>query len=278
MTMFSSDDASSSVIVNIPYVKGRTEVHQDDITIFALQIFSNKRYIIKMSATARVRIVLVVKVHSKPDLFDLYGGDSISKNATLLVIDFAGNDVLRRAHPHPATGLEYVLKEANDTYVNLVGTLHSKEDKTMLYFAVMPPVYDKVLCKRCTANLNSPCGFCSGKDGTSVEAALDVKVTTVVYAADCVFWSKDKGEWTHDGCEVSEVPLVYVHTTHYINREYEITISGTWTLDRLKNNITIIGENVREIGRKQFNQYFLLAKSIKVYSLNVEWINWDKCC
>ena len=224
---FFSEKTNSSATVKVSYIEGRTEVHQDDLIIFALPVFSNKRYLIKMSATAEIRLVLVVKVHSKPELLDLYGGGSISKNATLLVIDFAAKSLLWRAYSHPATGLEYVLKEANSTCVSLVGTLHSKEEKTMLYFAVMPAVYDEVLCKRCMANSEGPCGFCSGKERTTAGTVLDVKVTTIVYMADCVFWSQNKGEWRHDGCEVSEVQVAHIHTLHIITHAHARTHART---------------------------------------------------
>ena len=239
---FFSEKTNSSATVKVSYIEGRTEVHQDDLIIFALPVFSNKRYLIKMSATAEIRLVLVVKVHSKPELLDIYGGDSISKNATLLVIDFAAKSLLWRAYSHPATGLEYVLKEANSTCVSLVGTLHSKEEKTMLYFAVMPAVYDEVLCKRCMAISEGPCGFCSGKERTTAGTVLDVKVTTIVYMADCVFWSQNKGEWRHDGCEVNEVQVAHIHTLHIITHAHARTHACTTT----PNNNLLSQKTIRQ--------------------------------
>ena len=200
-----SDEANGTAIVHVSYVKNRDEVFEDDLSIAALPVLSNKRYHIKMFVTAKVTLVLVVKAYTKPDCWDFYGGDRISKNATIFVVDFARKALPRKLQTKTAPGLEHVIVDVNATTVTLIGTLHSKEERVMLYFGLMPAAYDTILCKRCSGNSINPCGFCSGKMGTPAETEHDVKVTVVRYVADCVFWNSQEEKWSNEGCEVSVV-------------------------------------------------------------------------
>ncbi|KAI0237980.1 hypothetical protein LSAT2_011410 [Lamellibrachia satsuma] len=195
------DETNGTAIVRVSYMKNRDEVFEDDLITVALPVLSNKRYHIKMFATAKVTLVLVVKAYTNPNCWDFYGGDRISKNATIFVVDFARTTLPRRFQTSTSPGLEHLIVDVNATTVTLVGTLHSKEERVMLYIGLMPAVYDTMLCKRCSGNSINPCGFCSGKMGTSADTELDVKVTVVRYVADCVFWNSQEEKWSNEGCE-----------------------------------------------------------------------------
>ena len=191
-----------SANVILLYNKGRIEVNLADFRCFLIPVISNKSYQIKLSATAIGRLVLVVKAFERPWLWDFYGGERISKNAALLVIDFAATHLKAMNRTSTAAGLEYVAEDANSTTVSLLGKLHSSTEDAMLYIGLMPVVYDDILCARCRARSNGPCGFCSATKTESEHPELLMNVTVVRYIADCLYWEVGRGEWSNDGCEV----------------------------------------------------------------------------
>ena len=173
----------------------------ESIKVSVIPIPANKPYLIKLSATARVRLVLVVKRDERPTLWDFYGGDRISSSATLLEIDFSTTRQRRMARQNTTTGIEHV-REDNDTMtVNIIGNMRSTKDASSLFIGLMPPVFDDLLCARCRARSVDPCGFCFATTNTT--SAIEVNVTIGRYVTDCLFWDATMGLWSNVGCEVS---------------------------------------------------------------------------
>ena len=205
--------------------KRRTYIKKEDVKIYESLIYCNKEYHIKIIATGKIRLVVVVKAHRKPDLWDLYGGNRLSDNTAHLTVDFAMTRQSLMDHDSTSSGLEYVVEDANSSTVSLFGTVHCSEETTTTYVGIMPTVYDTELCKRCEDNSNGPCGFCSGKDVAEDDIYKDVNVSVVRYVADCVFWDKEKDDWKNDGCQVSVVysyPCVslWLHTYAFVNNTH----------------------------------------------------------
>ena len=65
----------------------------------------------------------------------------------------------------------------------------------------MPPLFDDILCARCRARSEGPCGFCFATTKTS--ETMNVNLTIGRYVADCLFWDIKREEWHNSGCEVS---------------------------------------------------------------------------
>ena len=157
----------------------------------------------KITATPKIRLVVVMKLHKKPELWDFYGGEWLSNPATLLVVDFAKTKLLRMENNSTASGLEYVVEDANSSSVSLFGIVYCSEETTAAYVGIMPTVYDTTLCKLCIDSSKGPCGFCSGGDEVGDGIEFNVTLTVVRYVTDCVFWNPDGNEWEIDGCQVS---------------------------------------------------------------------------
>ena len=172
-----------------------------DYKVAVIPIPTNMRYTIKMSATAQVRLVLVVKRDERPTLWDFYGGDSTSNKATLLDIDLTATRLRKFKRTNKATGIENVREDNGTTTVIITGTVRSKNDTTNLYIGLIPPLRDDFLCARCRARSKGPCGFCFATTKTS--AAMKVNLTIGRYVADCLFWDRKREEWNNSGCEVS---------------------------------------------------------------------------
>ena len=182
-------------------------VNKEDLTFIALPASCNKHYHIQMIASAKVRLVVVAKARTEPVLADFYGGDRLSKDATLLVVDFSRNKVSKIEDNTTELGIRYVVQDANSSTVSLIGMVSCSENTTLLYIGIMPTVYDVTLCERCMDHSHGPCGFCSGEKDDGVGDNVDVKVTVARYEADCLFWNEGLTSWMRDGCEVS----VYAH-------------------------------------------------------------------
>ena len=182
-------------------------VNKEDLTFIALPASCNKHYHIQMIASAKVRLVVVAKARTEPVLADFFGGDRLSKDATLLVVDFSGNKVSTIEDNTTELGIRYVVEDANSSTVSLIGMVSCSENTTLLYIGIMPTVYDVTLCERCMDHWHGPCGFCSGEKDDGVGDNVDVKVTVARYEADCLFWNEGLTSWMRDGCEVS----VYAH-------------------------------------------------------------------
>ena len=205
-----SDQTNGTVVHNIYYAK-RHVVNKDDITTYAYVVHCNKSYHIKITATAKIRLVIVFKVHNKPELSDFFGGERLSNTATLLVVDFAMTR--RTEYNSTVSGLGFVVVDANSSTISLFGTVPCGNLTTTVYVGIMPTVYDTRLCKRCMDNSNGPCGFCSGKDEAEDDGVkINVSLTVVRYVTDCVFWDPVKDNWKNDGCQVS----VLCATTHVV--------------------------------------------------------------
>ena len=195
-------DVNGTVIAYISYVKNRAELHEEDISIVSLPVVSNKPYHIEMSASAEVALVVVVKAYQRPVLVDFYGGERISLNAILLVVDFTGTSFPKTLYTKTALGLETIAHNANSTRVSLYGTLRNSNETVMLYFGLMPAVYDATLCKQCLERSKRVCGFCAGKKGSSTE--IDVNVTIMRHVTkECVYWNNQDEKWNTHGCEVN---------------------------------------------------------------------------
>ena len=221
MVLF-SDETNGTFVCNVSYIKQRTQVNKEDIKMYGSLVHCNKAYHIKITATSNIRLVVAVKSHKKPELWDFYGGDRLSNTATLLVVDFAMSRLSRVISNSTGSGLEYVLEDANSSTVSLFGTVYCKEETTTAYVGIMPTVYDTVLCKRCLDNSNGPCGFCSGKEQDEGDISINViSLTFVRYVVDCVFWDTPNDTWKNDGCQVSVLLKdprdVIVHFQHYTN-------------------------------------------------------------
>ena len=192
--------------VSVNFDNSRTEIGGGDYKFVAIPILTNKLYKIELSATAQVRLVLVVKRNEKPTLWDFYGGDRISSNVTLLEIDFSSKRLRKMDRNDTATGI-YNVMENNETMTAIItGKLRSKNATANMYIGLMPPLFDEVLCERCRARSKGPCGFCFATAKTS--AAMDVNITIGRYVIDCLFWTLKTKEWSNDGCKVSIVHLV----------------------------------------------------------------------
>ena len=195
------------------YIEGRTEVSEEDLSIVSLPVVSNKPYHIELLPSAKVTLVIVVKAHQKPVLDDFYGGDRLSMNATLLVVDF--NGTIPPMRKKTALGLECIEVDVNRTSVSFFGTMSYNKETAMVYFGLMPAVYDAVLCNQCLERSNRECGFCSGKNGSSTtEVKRDVFVAIARHApVECVYWNNTIEKWTTDGCEVRvfDVQTIRLH-------------------------------------------------------------------
>ena len=202
-----SDRTKGTADVTVLYQRGRTVVNKEDLTFIALPASCNKHYHIQMIASSKVRLVVVAKVRTEPVLADFYGGDRLSKDATLLFVDFSGNKVSKTEYNTTELGIRYVVEDANSSTVSLIGMVSCSENTTLLYIGIMPTVYDVTLCERCMDHSRGPCGFCSGEKDDRVGGTVDVKVTVARYQADCLFWNEGLKSWKSDGCEVS----VYAH-------------------------------------------------------------------
>ena len=185
-------------------MENRADVSEEDISVVYLPVLSNKPYHIELTASAEVALVIVMKAYQRPVLEDFYGGDRISANAFLLVVDFTATSLTTTLDTKTALGLETIAQNANSTAVSLYGTLRNSNETAILYFGLMPAVYDATLCKQCLERSNRECGFCSGKMGPSIEADLDVNVTIVRHVTkECVYWNNKNDKWITDGCEVN---------------------------------------------------------------------------
>ena len=195
------------------YYAKRHIVNMEDINTYAYIVHCNKSYHIKIRATANIRLVIVFKVHSKPELSDFFGGERLSNTATLLVADFA--KTRRIEFNSNVSGLGFVVVDANSSTISLFGTVHCSNLNTTVYVGIMPTVYDTKLCKLCMDNSNSPCGFCSGKDDLEDDGKINVSLTVVRYVTDCVFWDPAEDNWKNDGCQVSVLcataHVIYLH-------------------------------------------------------------------
>ena len=216
-----------------------SQLTMDDFKILALPVSSNKRYYVTISMSVKVKLVLVVKAYSRPHLKDFFGGDLISKYANLLLVDFTDRNV-SNVYEKEGSGLEYVVADGDNNTLNMFGTVRSNKETAMLYFGIMPTVYDEIPCKQCKISSNRPCGFCSGNEGTSQDVAMDVSVTAVRYMVDCVNWDWDDDTWDNAGCEISVgfaihtyrvrimtaiLVSVYVYYSHSIAHVNPFTIS-----------------------------------------------------
>ena len=179
----------------------RTEITAADFKFVVIPIPTNMRYKIKISSSAQVRLVLLVKRDERPTLWDFYGGDRISSSATLLDIDFSATRVRKVEHINTATGVDNVREENGTMTVTISGILHSEQDTTNLYIGIMPPFHDDLLCERCRAGSEGPCGFCFATTQTS--PATEVNITIGRYMPDCLFWNDTREDWSNIGCEVS---------------------------------------------------------------------------
>ena len=185
-------------------MENRGDVHEEDFSIVSLPVVSNKPYHIELTASAEVALVIVVKAYQRPVLEDFYGGDRISPNAFLLVVDFTAANLPKTLYTKTALGLKTITRNANSTGVSLFGTLRNSDETGILYFGLMPAVYDATLCKQCLERSKRECGFCSGKKGPSNAADLDVNVTIMRHATkQCVHWNNQNDKWLSDGCEVN---------------------------------------------------------------------------
>ena len=185
-------------------MENRRDVHEEDLSIVHIPVVSNKPYHIELTASAEVALVIVVKAYQRPVLEDFYGGERISPNAFLLVVDFTETSLHKTLDTKTAIGLETIAQNANSTGVSLFGTLRNSDETVILYFGIMPAVYDATLCKQCLERSKRECGFCSGKKGPSTEADLDVNVTIVRHVTKhCVYWNNQNDKWIIDGCEVN---------------------------------------------------------------------------
>ena len=198
-----SDQTNGTADVTVIYQRGRTVVNKADLTFIALPVSCNKHYHIQMIASSKVRLVVVAKVRTEPVLADFYGGDRLSKDATLLVVDFSGNKVSKTEYNTTELGIRYVVEDANSSTVSLIGMVSCSENTTLLYIGIMPTVYDLTLCERCMDHSRGPCGFCSGEKDDGVGDIVEVKVTVARYEVDCLYWNEAVSSWKSDGCEVS---------------------------------------------------------------------------
>ena len=207
-----SDIANGTAAYDIPYTKRHHQVSKEEINIYESLVHCKKGYHIKITATAKVRLVVVVKTHKKPVIWDFYGGERLSSTATLRVVDLAKTRLTRVKNDTIASGLEYIVEDANSSSVSLFGTVSCSNQNTTTFVGIMPTTYDIHLCKRCMDNSEGPCGFCSEIYERDDDATINVRVTVTRHVTDCVFWDQEKGDWKSDGCEVSVLymrPLVY---------------------------------------------------------------------
>ena len=189
----------ASFIVSID--ESRCEITAADFKFVVIPIPTNMRYKIKISASAKVRLVLLLKRDVRPTLRDFYGGDRISRNATLLEIDFSATRLRKMEHINAATGIDNVKEDNRTMTVTISGILRSEKDTTHLYIGLMPPHFDDLLCVRCRAGSEGPCGFCFATKQTS--PATKVNITIGRYMPDCLFWNETTEDWSNIGCEVS---------------------------------------------------------------------------
>ena len=207
-----SDITNGTVVYNLPYIKRHHQVDKKDINIYESIVYCKKGYHIKITSTANVRLIVVVKAHTKPVIWDFYGGERLSSTATLLVVDFAKTRVTDLKNDTIASGLQYVVEDANSSSVSLFGIVSCSNQTTTTFVGIMPTIYDTHLCKRCMDNSKGPCGFCSEIYERDDDATIDVNVTVTRHVTDCVFWDQKKDDWTSDGCQVSVLyirPLLY---------------------------------------------------------------------
>ena len=199
-----SDTRKGTIVYNVSYAKRLTHVEKEDINIYSSLVYCKKGYHFKITATTKLRLVVVVKKHTKPELGDFYGGERLSKSATLLVVDFAKTRQSRMENRVISSGLEFVVEDGNSSSVGLFGTVYCNEETTTAYVGIMPTVYDPMLCKRCMETSNDPCGFCSGmNEREGNEVRMNVSLTIVRYVTDCMFWDPNNDNWKNDGCQVS---------------------------------------------------------------------------
>ena len=186
---------------NVSIDRSRTEITAADFKVVAMPIPQNARYKIKISSSAQVRLVLLVKRDARPSLWDFFGGDRISSRASLLDIDFSATRLRKIEHINTATGIEKVMEENGTMTVTLSGIMRSEKDTNHLYIGLMAPLFDDILCERCRSRSDGPCGFCFATTQTS--SATEVNITVGRYVLDCVFWDDTKEDWSNIGCEVS---------------------------------------------------------------------------
>jgi len=218
-----SDLTNGTAVYNISYTKRHHQVNKEDINIYGSLVYCKKRYHIKITATAKVRLVVVVKAHKKPVIWDFYGGERLSSTATLLVVDLAKTRLTRVEHDTIASGLEYVVEDANSSSVSLFGNVSCSNQTTTTFVGIMATIYDIHLCKRCMDNSKGPCGFCSEIYERDDDATINVRVTVTRHVTNCVFWEQEKDDWKSDGCQVSVLymrPFLYVLYVYMCNFVY----------------------------------------------------------
>jgi len=134
----------------------RTAITDENFKVALIPISTNKLYKIKLSATAQVRLALVVKREDKPTVWDFYGGDRMSTYATLLDIDLSATRLRKLEAVNTATGIDTVREDNGTMTVTITGTIHSENDTTNVYIGLMPPMHDDLLCARCRARSDGP--------------------------------------------------------------------------------------------------------------------------
>ena len=182
------------------------KVTPEHMRIISFPIYANKHYNVELHASANVSVVVVVRAHDVPELWDFYGGERIHRNALLRIIDFGREKPYNLSTNRDVTtppGLEYITHDVQSNSVTFLGTVFSSDPSAMLYFGLMPMVYDEELCEQCTKTSTEPCGFCSGKlraDGGNVSS---VNITAVRYSTNCVYWDVRADAWLNRGCKAS---------------------------------------------------------------------------
>ena len=190
-------DATFSMFIDT----SRTQVTEADFKFVVIPIPTNKLYKIEFSASAQVQLVLVVKTDGKPTLWDFFGGDRISSNATLLGLDFSATRQWNMDRTYTASGIASIKEDSSAMTVTITGTARGENDTANLYIGLMSPLPDDHLCQRCRGRSEGPCGFCLGTTMTS--SAMEVNFTIGRYMPDCLYWDDTTEEWSNIGCEVS---------------------------------------------------------------------------
>ena len=187
--------------VSVYIDNSRTEITEGNFKVAVIQVSTNKLYKIELTATAQVRLVMVVKRDERPKLWDFYGGDRISSKATLLGLNFSATRQWNMNRTSTASGIESIRENNSTMTVTITGTVRSENDTANLYIGLMSPLPDDHLCTRCRARSEGPCGFCLGT--TMTISAMEVNFTIGRYMPDCLFWDDTTEEWSNIGCEVS---------------------------------------------------------------------------
>ena len=132
-----------------------------------------------------------------PELWDYYGGERISENATIFIVRFTQRQTVNVTN-YNAPGVENLIQRNGSIYI--LGRVAGNMEIVPLFFGLLPAVYDKELCEQCTKLSDRTCGFCARQSTNEVLGSVVMQVSLAL--PDCIYWNEIERLWSSKGCKV----------------------------------------------------------------------------